>query len=227
MRRDRRPACARAALALGLALGLLSNPAAARHHRDAAGRAGDFDYYLLSLSWSPAYCLDAPGAEECGASRRYGFIVHGLWPQGEHGSPEYCGGRRRVPADVVDGITDLMPARGLVFHEWSAHGSCSGLAPAEFFATVRRAYAAVTIPSEWLHPTGEVERPTEAIARSFLAANRGLPADALIVTCTRQDQPRLREVRLCLDRDLKPRRCSPEVLRGACPAARLIVPPLR
>jgi ribonuclease T2 len=52
--------------------------AAARHHRHSDDEAGQFDYYLLSLSWSPAFCLQSPGAAECDGPRRFGFIVHGL-----------------------------------------------------------------------------------------------------------------------------------------------------
>src|SRR5450631_244794 len=103
--------------------------ALARHRSHAGtGVPGEFDYYVLSLSWSPAFCLSSPGAAECNGPRRYGFIVHGLWPQNEEGWPENCAVHDSVPDDVVRGIEDLMPARGLVYHEWSAHGSCSGLA---------------------------------------------------------------------------------------------------
>src|ERR1700723_4006963 len=92
--------------------------AGARHRSQAgAGVPGEFAYYLLSLSWSPAYCLSSPGAAECNGPRRFGFIVHGLWPQYERGWPEYCDVHGAVPEEVVRGISDLMPARGLVYHE--------------------------------------------------------------------------------------------------------------
>ncbi|MGI9404557.1 MAG: hypothetical protein ACR2OF_08650, partial [Hyphomicrobium sp.] len=48
--------------------------------------AGEFDYYALVLSWSPTECLtstrgrsDAQCARRDG--KRYGFVLHGLWPQ--------------------------------------------------------------------------------------------------------------------------------------------------
>ncbi len=139
-------------------------------HRSHAGESapGDFAYYLLSLSWSPAFCLSSPGSAECNGPRRYGFIVHGLWPQNERGWPEHCDVHRDVPDDVVRGIADLMPARALVYHEWSAHGTCSG-----------------------------------------------------------QGAPRLREVHICLDRNLAPRACSDDAMRGACRAPQVIIPPIR
>jgi ribonuclease T2 len=202
--------------------------ASARHRSHAdAGTPGDFAYYLLSLSWSPAFCLSSPGAAECNGPRRYGFIVHGLWPQYEKGWPEHCDVHVSVPDDVVQSIADLMPARGLVYHEWSAHGTCSGLEPAAFFALVRRARTGISIPQELSSPTQAVEQPPATIVSAFLRANPRLPAQSVVVTCTGQGSPRLREVHVCLDRDLAPRACSADALRGACRAGQVIIPPIR
>jgi ribonuclease T2 len=200
----------------------------ARHRSHASDDTpGEFAYYLLSLSWSPAYCLSSPGAAECNGPRRFGFIVHGLWPQYERGWPEYCDVRGAVPDEVAQGISDLMPARGLVYHEWSAHGTCSGLKPAEFFALVRRAASSVAIPREFENPTRAMEEPPAAIAAAFQHANPRFPALSIVVTCTGQSAPRLREVHVCLDRELAPRACSADALRGACRAAQVIIPPIR
>jgi ribonuclease T2 len=226
MRRPRPRSIVPALLALFLVCSI--GGASARHRGQVpASTAGDFAYYVLSLSWSPAYCLASPGAAECNGPRRYGFIVHGLWPQYEHGWPEHCDVHRPVPDEVVQGISDLMPARGLVYHEWSAHGTCSGLEPAEFFALVRRAYAGIAIPPELSRPTQVIEEPPAAIAEAFLRANPRLPARSIVATCSGQSVPRLREVRICLARDLMPRACSTDVLRGACRAPQVIIPPIR
>jgi len=170
-----------------LALSTLATSATARHRKLSDAEPGVFDYYLLSLSWSPAFCLSDPGAAECNGPRRFGFIVRGLWPQYEKGWPENCDVQRPVPDDVVTSISDIMPARGLVYHE----------------------------------------QPPGAIAAEFLHANPKLAAQSIVVTCSRQDAPRLREVHICLDRDLNPRACSADAGRGACRAAALIVPPIR
>jgi ribonuclease T2 len=226
MRRPRPRSSVLALLALFLVCSI--GGASSRHRSQApASTAGDFAYYVLSLSWSPAYCLASPGAAECNGPRRYGFIVHGLWPQYEHGWPEHCDVHRPVPDQVVQGISDLMPARGLVYHEWSAHGTCSGLEPAEFFALVRRAYAGIAIPPELSRPAQAIEEPPAAIAEAFLRANPRLPARSIVVTCSGQSVPRLREVRICLARDLMPRACSADALRGACRAPQMIIPPIR
>jgi ribonuclease T2 len=220
-----------------LAVALLcAGTAGARHHRQSGdAEPGVFDYYLLSLSWSPAYCLQSPGAEECQGPRRYAFIVHGLWPQNERGWPENCGvrsgvrsgARSEVPDDVVRGIADLMPARGLVYHEWSAHGTCSGLEPADFFALVRRAYRGVAIPAPLSQPAEAAEQSPDAIAQAFMRANPSWPAQSVVVTCSNQGAPRLREVHLCMDRKLSPRACSADAQRGACRAPQVIIPPVR
>jgi ribonuclease T2 len=212
---------------LAVALLSASSAAPARHRSQGGGIAGEFDYYLLSLSWSPAFCLGSPDAAECTGPRRYAFIVHGLWPQNEHGWPEYCDVHVPVPDQVVQGISDLMPARALVYHEWSAHGTCSGLPPAQFFALVRRAYASIVIPPALQSPTAQIEQPTAAVAEAFLRANPRMPAAAIVVTCSGQSAPRLREVHVCLDRDLAPRDCSRDAVRGACRAPEIVIPPVR
>jgi ribonuclease T2 len=215
------------ALLILLALSALAAGASARHRKPSDGEPGTFDYYLLSLSWSPAFCLSDPGAAECNGPRRFGFIVHGLWPQYEKGWPENCNVHRQVPDSVVSSISDIMPARGLVYHEWSAHGTCSGLDPEGFFALLRRAYAGIAVPASLFRVTQQIEQPPGAIAAEFLHANPKLSAQSIVVTCGRQDAPRLREVHICLDRDLDPRACSADAARGACRAATLIVPPIR
>ncbi len=214
--------------ALLLSLFALIGTASARHHRSSVtAEPGTFDYYLLSLSWSPAFCVGSPGAAECGGPRRFGFIVHGLWPQNERGWPQYCDVHQEVPDSVVDGISELMPARALVYHEWSAHGTCSGLGSADYFALVRRAYNSIAIPREFLAVSQAVQEAPDAIVKAFLGANARLTPDSILVTCSGQGLPRLREVHICLDRTLNPRACSADAARGACRAPTLIVPPLR
>src|SRR5579863_6208189 len=91
-----------------------------------------FDYYVLSLSWAPAFCAPSGAAsanpEECAPGRGIGFIVHGLWPEAAAGrSPESCGTAKPVPKSVVDFVLRDMLSPGLIQHEWATHGVCSGL----------------------------------------------------------------------------------------------------
>jgi ribonuclease T2 len=101
---------------------------------------GQFDHYVLSLSWSPSFCETATvnaRRQQCGP-RPYSFVVHGLWPQYERGFPESCQvPPPRLDRRIMSSMLDLMPAPGLVFHEWDQHGTCSGLQPREYFDVVR------------------------------------------------------------------------------------------
>ncbi len=214
--------------AIGLLTLLCAAPFAnARHRHNSEATPGQFDFYLLSLSWSPAFCLQQPDSPECSGPRRFGFIVHGLWPQNETGWPQNCAGDTWVPDRVAQAISDLMPARKLVYHEWTTHGTCSGLDPQAFFGLVRRAYESVVIPAPFQSTAAPIEQSPDDIVRAFLRANPRMPADSIVATCSRQGAPRLREVHVCFDRDLRARACSAEVLREACRASSVIVPPIR
>ena len=68
------------------------------------GTPGDFDYYVLSLSWSSGFCETPAGARahgQCDAGANLGFVVHGLWPQYEHGYPSDCGPAARFPSRIA------------------------------------------------------------------------------------------------------------------------------
>ena len=60
------------------------------------------------------------------------------------------------------------------------------------------------------------------IEAAFVAANPGLAPEDLVVTCR---DGLLREVRICLTRELAPRRCGADVERSACRAAGAIALP--
>jgi ribonuclease I len=99
-----------------------------------ADQAGVFDYYLLSLSWSPSYCAGlSNGRYDPQCDRRdgkpYAFVLHGLWPQFERHWPQYCASPEEgyVPRAVADRMLDIMPSAKLVFNEYRKHGTCSGL----------------------------------------------------------------------------------------------------
>lgn len=189
-----------------------------------SGRPGEFDFYVLALSWSPTYCL-GEGAErgdttQCGVPRA--FVVHGLWPQNDRGWPEFCEGRTasRVPDGTVSRMLDIMPSRGLIQHQWRKHGTCSGLNAQSYFDTTRRAFQRITIPERYRAAAALGRVDIEDVERAFIAANPGLTAEMIAVTCERG---RLDEVRICLSRTLTPRRCAEVDSRG-CRARSVDVP---
>ena len=198
-------------------------PAAAQEH--APGR---FDFYVLSLSWSPTYCEDkgpkAANEPQCNLTRPYAFVVHGLWPQYERGFPENCQRPAPyVPNPLVNSMLDVMPSRGLVIYEWKKHGTCSGLAPRAYFDLVRAARDKVTIPAEFTRLDDYRMVSPADVESAFRAANPGLSPDMFSVQC---DRRRLTEVRICLSQDLAFRSC-PDVDRRACRLSRMVMPPVR
>ena len=210
------------AVALALVLGAISRAAAG--NASSGDRPGDFDFYVLALSWSPSYCeAEGSGADphQCNARKPLGFVVHGLWPQYEQGAPERCAAAERdVPRSLVRSLSDLIPSVGLIRHEWRTHGTCSGLAQADYFALLRQARERIAIPAPFrnLQSTRSLE-PGEA-ERLFLRANPGLEREAVAVTCGRD---LLREVRICMDRDLRFRACA-EVDRRSCRRRSVLMP---
>ncbi len=192
-----------------------------------ADTPGDFDFYVLSLSWSPTYCQDRGRSDriQCGGPRPFAFVVHGLWPQYERGSPRNCdaGPRSGLPRKLVDGMLDIMPSPSLVRHQWRAHGSCSGLDAADFFALTRAANDTVRIPDRFIDVPDYLTVSPSEVEAAFIAANPGLRRDGIAVSC---DSRRVKEVRICMTRDLRFRACA-EVDRKACRTNRLTMPPVR
>jgi len=192
---------------------------------------GQFDFYVLSLSWSPSFCdaatersADRAAREpQCG-ERPYSFVVHGLWPQYDRGFPEYCQNPApRLDRNIVSSMLDMMPSPRLIFHEWDRHGVCAGLPPRAYFETVRKARAAVKIPSAFIDLKEPKTVTPNEVQDAFIAANPGLPGEGIAIGC---DSRRLNEVRICLSKDLKFRDCA-DVARRTCKREQLAMPPVR
>ena len=115
-----------------------------------------FDHYLLALSVAPAFCEDEPQRKrqfaQCRALSGPAFeslplTLHGLWPnRADRRHPQYCNGEPRggfcrlpkldLPAATRARRAHVMPGSAdcLDRYQWAKHGSCSGLAEAEYFA---------------------------------------------------------------------------------------------
>ncbi|GAA3862074.1 ribonuclease T2 [Celeribacter arenosi] len=175
-------------------------------------RAGDFDYYVLSLSWSPTWCAlegDARNSPQC--DRPLGWVLHGMWPQYEKGWPSYCNTTARDPSrSQTRAMADIMGTNGAAWYQWKKHGRCSGLSAEEFFAASRDAYEAVTRPEAFRKLPDDIRLPASVVEQAFLADNPDLEADGITVTCK---SARIQEVRICLTRDLDPRLCGEDVVR--------------
>lgn len=187
-----------------------------------------FDFYVLALSWSPTYCAEEQGEadeRQCAPGRRYSFIVHGLWPQTETG-PTSCNREergRRLERSEVERMLDIMPAPGLVRHQWNKHAQCFGFTARDYFDKTRAAREAIAIPNDFAAPSKPLETSPQAVEAAFRSANPGLRDDAIAVTCRRG---RIGEVRVCFDKELRFRAC-PVVDRRGCRDARATMPPVR
>ncbi len=206
-----------------------NGPASAQDQRQ--NTPGEFDYYVLSLSWSPSFCEQAEERGNSGRSqqaqcggRPFSFVVHGLWPQYERGFPEYCQRPSpRLDRNIMTSMLDLMPAPGLIYNEWDKHGTCSGLGERAYFETIRKARAGIKIPPDYLQLTEAKTVAPAEVEDAFVKVNPGLSTSAIAVTCNGN---RLSEVRICLGKDLQFRSCE-EIDRRACRRDQVTMPPMR
>lgn len=207
---------------------LVAGTAGAQNRRPRAeGTPGDFSYYMLVLSYAPDFCAQPQGQKdprECGSGRHVGFVVHGLWPQGEESrGPEWCGPARPVSQAIVQATLRYIPTEGLIQHEWATHGTCSGLSAADYFTALRKARDAVRIPADLDQPSQPVRSTPEAIEAKLAAANPSYTKGAFRTSCYREGE--LQEIRVCLNRDLSPRACGRSA--GECRTGTVTMLPVR
>lgn len=188
-------------------------------------KAGEFDYYVMALSWSPTWCAiegDARDAEQCDTD--LGWSLHGLWPQFHRGYPSYCNTVERAPSRRDTGeMADIMGSGGLAWHQWKKHGVCSGLSPDAYFDLSRRAYDSVKRPDVFRRLNKEVKLPATLIEEAFIKANPQFEPDMLTVTCR---DSRIQEVRVCLSKDLDPVPCGQDVVKD-CTLKDALFAPIR
>ncbi len=197
----------------------------------AEDRAGEFDYYVLALSWSPTYCTTKNGRRDrgqCHSGRRFSFVVHGLWPQYETGWPDFCPTNRRfVPEWRIREILDIMPSKRLVIHQWRKHGTCTGLSQQEYFDLTRSLFARFQVPARYVAPSRPLLTTPSELVHDFVTTNLWLKPEMISVHCgRRRDRANLAELRVCFGKDLKPRACGRNA-RRACRAHTLVMPPVR
>jgi ribonuclease T2 len=213
---------------LGVALALVAAAGADARSRGerSESRAGRFDYYVLSLSWSPSYCAVHPGeTQQCG-SKGYGFVMHGLWPQYKSGGwPQHCRTEKTPDDATITQMLAIMPSRELIEHEWQTHGSCSGQNPKDYFATAEDAFSRIEIPAPLKTPATPPQLSADEVAKAFMDVNPGLEDGMISVEC--RNGGTLEEVRICLDKDnLSVRACGGRV-RNSCRAGKLNITAVR
>lgn len=187
-------------------------------------RALPIGSYTLAVSWSPEFCRtrtrEPRYAIQCGGGgNRFGFTLHGLWPDGEGAQwPQYCRPAALLPERVLRANLCTTPSVQLLQHEWAKHGTCiAGATPDSYFRTATRLYRAVRYP-DMARLAQRRGLTVGAFTRAFASANRGIMPEMIRINAN----PRgwLDEIWICLGRDLKPARC-PAHQRGAPASARL------
>jgi ribonuclease T2 len=188
---------------------------------------GDFDFYLLTLSWSPGFC-DSGGSQkspdQCAIGSGLAFVVHGLWPQNQQGYPSDCDSNARAPSQIALQETHgVFPNEGLARYEWRKHGTCTGLSPQAYFAAVRHARDSIVIPDAFQSPREQQSVTPRDVMRAFTAANRGLRQDTMAIGCMHGE---LQDVRFCISKDLRQFVSCPDVARRTCRAQQIDVAPV-
>jgi ribonuclease T2 len=201
--------------------------ASAKHHHrhnDSEAKAGNFDYYLLALSWAPNYCAGHPNdhSSECRIGGHTAFVLHGLWPQANSGAPPMsCSTASPVAAETVDHMLNFMPSRGLIQHEWQEHGTCSGLSAPEYFAKAERVFRNLHVPEQYQKANHEQQLSVSDLEKSFADANHA-PPEAFRVSCHAGE---LVSLEVCVDKDLQYQGCTQSVRE--CPVNQVDMrPPL-
>jgi len=175
-------------------------------------KAGEFDYYVLSLSWSPNWCAlegERRGSPQC--DEDHGWIMHGLWPQFHRGYPSFCRTTYRAPSrGMTKDMADIMGTSGLAWHQWKKHGVCTGLSPRDYYALSREAYGTVVRPPVFRKLDRDIKIAASVIEDAFVKANPELEPDMITITCK---SGHIQEARICMSKDLSPVPCGRDVIK--------------
>lgn len=194
----------------------LLSPLQADRPASERARPGVVAGYTLALSWSPEYCRSnaQDTSEQCTGPNKFGFILHGLWPEGPNGTqpPRFCRASTTIDRDVFRAQFCTMPSSRLIAHQWAKHGSCAARDPADYFAASRKLFASVKIPD--MNSLSRRRIDVGGFKRVISALNPAIqPSHMVVVTDRRGDW--FEELRICLSRDFRPIPCPRGRPRGA------------
>lgn len=165
--------------------------------------------YTLAISWSPEFCRshsgDGSAAFQCAGRNRFGFVLHGLWPDGLGKDwPQYCRAAGLLPETVVSRALCATPSAQLLQHEWAKHGTCiPGADPASYFERSTALYTRLRYPA--MAALSHRPLTAGALASAIARANPGLRATGMRITTRAGGW--LDEVWICLDRRFRYRTC--------------------
>ncbi|SEB61367.1 ribonuclease T2 family protein [Terriglobus roseus] len=183
------------------------------HAQEIKSVPGQFDYYVLNLSWAPAFCdnlktltpleRSRSSRDDLQCSTPHAFVLHGLWTQNNDGTyPGYCA-ERMGPLHPERNL-DMTPNLALLRHEWAKHGTCTTLSPEAFFATARQAYNSVTVPEQLTQLEHDTVMRSADVLTLFYRANPLFPQGSFVLSCS---DSQLTAVEACFNRDVQPMAC--------------------
>lgn len=167
--------------------------------------------YTMALSWSPEFCKPRQDSRshkvQCsGDNGRFGFVVHGLWPQGANGRwPQWCQARQVLTPREVRSNMCMMPSASLIARQWAKHGSCMTRRPETYFKVTRILWDSLRIP-DYDRISREDDLTAGRIRKAFADANPGWSAAQVGVKLNERGW--LQEIRLCYGARFRPTRCD-------------------
>lgn len=178
--------------------------------RDEPTRRMPVNGYTLALSWAPEFCKpradqQAHAVQCSGRNGRFGMVVHGLWPQGRQGWPQWCPTPRTLQLPEVRRNLCMTPSARLQARQWAKHGACMVRSPEKYFKVTRILWNSLRMP-DFDRLSREDDLTAGRIRTRFATANPGFMAEAVGVKLNARGW--LQELRLCYGKDFRPTRCD-------------------
>ena len=167
--------------------------------------------YTLAVSWSPEFCRGKasrdPDNYQCnGQIGRFGFVLHGLWPESGSGkSPQWCALTPRPSVQDLSANLCMTPVPWLLEHEWAKHGSCMSATPAGYFKVSSVLWQSLHLPDAD-RLSKQPNLTAGDLRRAFASANPGVPVKAIGLNLGNGGW--LREVHLCYSAKFLPAPCD-------------------
>jgi ribonuclease T2 len=175
--------------------------------------------YTLAISWSPQFCKEHGEASfQCGAQSRFGFVLHGLWPDGPGKDwPQYCRPVELLPEATIRSTLCATPSAQLQQHEWAKHGSCMNASADDYFRRSTGLFGRLRFPDmDALSRRGRVT--VVSLSTAIARVNPGMAPGMMRITTNKGGW--LDEVWLCLDLKFRYRQCGRDA-GGAAPSAKV------